>query len=217
MSIIATTSSSDKFVGVSTGVHKARCVRMIDLGTQRSEYQGEVSWKRQILVSWEVPSELSNSGEPLLISKFYTLSLHEKSNLGKDLTAWRGRAFTELEKQQFDITALLGVPCMLNIVEGRNGNTKVGSVMPLPKNDTLEPQFHENLQFSIDDFENGSNEAFMALSEGIRNIILRSKELENMNTDLGDENNGDATSTSNKAHDHFIFNPFLHIKVRSSF
>jgi hypothetical protein len=190
MSIIATTSSSDKFVGVSTGVHKARCVRMIDLGTQRSEYQGEVSWKRQILVSWEVPSELSNSGEPLLISKFYTLSLHEKSNLGKDLTAWRGRAFTELEKQQFDITALLGVPCMLNIVEGRNGNTKVGSVMPLPKNDTLEPQFHENLQFSIDDFENGSNEAFMALSEGIRNIILRSKELENINTDLGDENNG---------------------------
>ncbi len=190
MSIIATTSSSDKFVGVSTGVHKARCVRMIDLGTQRSEYQGDVSWKRQILVSWEVPSELSNSGEPLLISKFYTLSLHEKSNLGKDLTAWRGRAFTELEKQQFDITALLGVPCMLNIVEGRNGNTKVGSVMPLPKNDTLEPQFHENLQFSIDDFENGSNEAFMALSEGIRNIILRSKELENMNTDLGDENNG---------------------------
>ncbi len=190
MSIIATTSSSDKFVGVSTGVHKARCVRMIDLGTQRSEYQGEVSWKRQILVSWEVPSELSNSGEPLLISKFYTLSLHEKSNLGKDLTAWRGRAFTELEKQQFDITALLGVPCMLNIVESRNGNTKVGSVMPLPKNDTLEPQFHENLQFSIDDFENGSNEAFMALSEGIRNIILRSKELENMNTDLGDENNG---------------------------
>ena len=190
MSIIATTSSSDKFVGVSTGVHKARCVRMIDLGTQRSEYQGEVSWKRQILVSWEVPSELSNSGEPLLISKFYTLSLHEKSNLGKDLTAWRGRAFTELEKQQFDITALLGVPCMLNVVEGRNGNTKVGSVMPLPKNDTLEPQFHENLQFSIDDFENGTNEAFMALSEGIRNIILRSKELENMNTDLGDENNG---------------------------
>ena len=190
MSIIATTSSSDKFVGVSTGVHKARCVRMIDLGTQRSEYQGEVSWKRQILVSWEVPSELSNSGEPLLISKFYTLSLHEKSNLGKDLTAWRGRAFTELEKKQFDITALLGVPCMLNIVESRNGNTKVGSVMPLPKNDTLEPQFHENLQFSIDDFENGSNEAFMALSEGIRNIILRSKELENMNTDLGDENNG---------------------------
>ena len=190
MSIIATTSSSAKFVGVSTGVHKARCVRMIDLGTQRSEYQGEVSWKRQILVSWEVPSELSNSGEPLLISKFYTLSLHEKSNLGKDLTAWRGRAFTELEKQQFDITALLGVPCMLNIVEGRNGNTKVGSVMPLPKNDTLEPQFHENLQFSIDDFENGSNEAFMALSEGIRNIILRSKELENINTDLGDENKG---------------------------
>ena len=45
-------------------------------------------------------------------------------------------------------------------------------------------------RFSIHDFENGSNEAFMALSEGIRNIILRSKELENMNTDLGDENKG---------------------------
>jgi len=62
--------------------------------------------------------------------------------------------------------------------------------MPLPKNDTLEPQFHETLQFNIDDFKGGQNDAFMALSEGIRNIILRSKELENMNTDMGDENNG---------------------------
>ena len=190
MSIIATANNTEKFIGVSTGVHKARCVRMIDLGTQRNEYLGDVSFKRQILVTWEVPSELSNNGEPLMISKFYTLSLHEKSNLGKDLTAWRGRAFTETEKQQFDLTALLGVPCMLNVVEGKNGNTKVGSVMPLPKNDTLEPQFHETLQFNIDDFRGGQNDAFMARSEGIRNIILRSKELENMNTDMGDENNG---------------------------
>jgi len=191
MSIIAKgNNNTDNFISVSLGVHKARCVRMIDLGTQRSEYQGDVSWKRQVLISWEVPSELTNSGEPKLISKFYTLSLHEKSNLGKDLTAWRGRAFTEIEKQEFDITALLGVPCMLNIVDGRDGNTKVGSVMPLQKNDTLEPQFHENLHFSIDDFQNGSNEAFMALSEGIRNIILRAKELENINTAVDNENNG---------------------------
>ena len=84
MTIIAK-STETSYPKVHIGVHKARCVKVIDLGTQKQEYGGEISWKRQILVIWELPEELNND-QPMTISKFYTLSLHEKSNLGKDLT-----------------------------------------------------------------------------------------------------------------------------------
>ena len=89
MTIIAK-SAETSYPKVPIGVHKARCVKVIDLGTQKQEYGGEISWKRQILVIWELPEELNND-QPMTISKFYTLSLHEKANLGMDLTSWRGR------------------------------------------------------------------------------------------------------------------------------
>ena len=72
---------------------------VIDLGTQRNDYGGNITYKRQVLIIWEVPDQISND-VPMTISKFYTLSLHEKSNLGMDLVSWRGRPFTEQEKQQ---------------------------------------------------------------------------------------------------------------------
>ena len=183
-SIMATSSfgEGNRYPDVSVGVHEARCVRVIDLGTQKAEYQGDVSWKRQCMIIWEVPSE-TNKDEPLTISKFYTLSLHEKSNLGIDLTAWRGRAFTEMEKQGFDISKLCGVPCMINVMEGKNGRPRVTSLMPLPKTSAIPEQFHESIVFSIDEFQKGERSAFNKLADGIRNIVLRSKELENFNAD----------------------------------
>ena len=187
MSIVATTNDSNMgYPQVSTGVHKARCVRVVDLGTQRQEYTGEVSWKRQVMLIWEIPGEDNMNGEPLTISKFYTLSLHEKSNLGADLTSWRGRAFTETEKQGFDISKLAGVPCMLNVVEGKN----VTTVMPVANAEEVPPQYYETIIFSVPDYQQGDTTEFNKLSEGIRRIVLKSKELEGTSTDMGDENNG---------------------------
>jgi len=191
MSIVATTNDgSMEFPQVPTGVHKARCVRVIDLGTQRQEYSGEVSWKRQVMLIWEVPGQDNLNGEPLTISKFYTLSLHEKSNLGADLTSWRGRAFTETEKQGFDISKLAGVPCMLNVVEGKNGRPRITTIMPVENAEEIPPQYHETLIFSVPEYQQGKTEEFNKLSEGIRRMVLRSKELEGTNTDMGDGNNG---------------------------
>ena len=51
-------------------------------------------------------------------------------------------------------------------------------------------QFHPNMVFSITDFQEKKMEVFNQLPEGIRNIILKSKELEGTEKqDLGDENN----------------------------
>jgi hypothetical protein len=175
---------------VSVGVHKARCVRVIDLGTQQNDYQGQISWKRQVMLIWEVPSETDNKGEPLTISKFYTLSLNEKANLANDLVSWRGRPFTETEKKGFDISKVVGKPCSINVILNQKGKPKVSTVMPIGKNDDIAQQFHPSVVFNITDFQEKKMEVFNQLPEGIRNIILKSKELEGTEKqDLGDENN----------------------------
>jgi hypothetical protein len=201
-SIIASGGGNSGFKQVEAGTYNARCIKVVDLGTQQSNFNGEISWRRQILVIWELPSELKeDTTEPLTISKFYTLSLHEKSNLGIDLTSWRGRSFTEKEKQGFDITKLLGVPCMLNVIEGNNGKSKVGSLMPLPKGTEIAEQITPSLSFAVDDYQNGKKEAFNQLSEGIRNIILRAKEFEGIEK----EDNGTESAGGDDDLDHIPF------------
>ena len=170
--------SEGRYPTVDVGVHKARCVKVIDLGTQMNDYQGDISWKRQVLIIWEVPSETNGNGEPLTISKFYTLSLHEKSNLGNDLASWRGRPFTDHERQGFDISALCGVPCMLNVMEGKNGKPRIAAVLPSPKDSPPAEQYHSSVVFAITDWQENKREAFNELPEGIRKIILKSKEIE---------------------------------------
>jgi hypothetical protein len=188
MTIIAK-SAETSYPKVPIGVHKARCVKVIDLGTQKQEYGGEISWKRQILVIWELPEELNND-QPMTISKFYTLSLHEKSNLGKDLTSWRGRPFTETEKQGFDVEKLIGITCQVNVMHKDNGKEDISSIMPLGKDDKIAEQFNPSVLFNIDDYQKGQKETFNQLSEGIRRMILRSKELDGIDqTDNGDEGN----------------------------
>ena len=157
---------------VSVGVHKARCVRVIDLGTQQNDYQGQISWKRQVMLIWEVPSETDNKGEPLTISKFYTLSLNEKANLANDLVSWRGRPFTETEKKAFDISKVAGKPCSINVILNQNGKPKVSTVMPIGKNDEIAQQFHPNMVFSITDFQEKKMEVFNQLPEGIRLSLI---------------------------------------------
>ena len=194
MSIVAKGGEkSSSFPSVPVGVHKARCIKVIDLGTQKNEFEGNITWKRQILVIWEVPEQTSETSEPLTISKFYTLSLHEKSNLGIDLTSWRGRPFSETEKKGFDISKLIGHTCLLNVIQG-NKNNKIGSIMPLPKGDKIAEQYHTGVVFDLEKYQKGQKEVFNQLSEGIRNIILRSKELEGLeHKDNGDDNNGSTT------------------------
>tara|TARA_R100001594_G_scaffold49740_1_gene82749 strand:- start:2852 stop:3448 length:597 start_codon:yes stop_codon:yes gene_type:complete len=190
MTKIVAKNSENEYPKVPTGVHNARCIRVIDLGTQRNDYQGQITWKRQALIIWELPQQLSND-VPMTISKFYTLSLHEKSNLSMDLVSWRGRPFTETEKKGFDITKLIGITCQLNVMHNEKGKEKISSVMPLGKDGKIEDQILPSISFSIDDFQKGQRESFNQLSEGIRKMILRSKELDGIDTsDLGDEGNG---------------------------
>lgn len=159
-----------------TGNQIARCIRVIELGTQKKEYQGQTSWKRQTLIVWELPNNLMTEGEhagkPFTISQFYTASLGEKANLRRDLENWRGRAFTEEELNGFDQKRILGQPCLLNLVE-KEGKVRVNAVSAIVKNMEIPPQVNESFFYDIDDGEGGN---WNKLTDGVKAMIVRSKE-----------------------------------------
>ncbi len=175
MSIMAESKGGD-FVEAPLGSHGARCWQILDLGHQKNEFNGEVSVKHQVLVSWELPNlDRLEDGRAVSISKFYTLSLHEKANLGIDLVSWRGKSFTEDEKQGFDITALMGVPCMLSIVD-KNNKSRVGGVMGLPKGMELPEAVNIPVIFEMEAYINGDTKVFDSLSEGLQKLIKKAEE-----------------------------------------
>lgn len=143
MGLTAKASSDSKFAPVPAGMHLARCYRIIDLGTQTTEWQGQQKKNYKIMILWEVHGEdeqgkplLTDRGEPMSISKNYTMSLGDMSRLRADLKSWRGRDFTPEELRGFQLKNVLGAWCMLNVVhaEGNDGKiyANVSNVNPVP-------------------------------------------------------------------------------------
>lgn len=165
MGFIVKQSSSREYKRVPPGVYVARCYALIDLGTQTDN--GKFGEKRQhkIRIQWELfgededgnPLTIEVDGEekPMIVSKNYAMSLHEKARLRLDLASWRGKDFTEDEARNFDVSKLLNAYCMLNITERTDGDktyTNVSSISPLPaalKNAKPEP-INETIVFDLD-------------------------------------------------------------------
>jgi len=63
-----------------TGSHLARLYRIIDLGTQKSEYMGKVNMLRKVKFFWELHGDdlKTDDGKPLIQTRNYTLSLGRK-------------------------------------------------------------------------------------------------------------------------------------------
>lgn len=155
---------------IQAGNYVARCYSMIHVGTNKENIQGQDKILNKVRLTWELPTELrifnEEKGEqPMVISKEYTLSMHEKANLRKDLESWRGLGFTEDQAKSFDITKLLGVTCMLNIIHrvANNGNTyaNISNVSTVPKGLECPAQINENYEFNYTDkFKIEAIEAF---------------------------------------------------------
>lgn len=196
-------SEGGNFEQPDTGPWPARCYSIIDLGHQRGEWQGEEKIRYQVLVIWELPTQDAlEDGRPRSISKFYTLSLHEKSNLGKDLVAWRGKAFTEEEKLGFDISKLAGVPCMLNLVEKKD-RVRVDGVMPLPKGTPIPDQKNDTLVFELQAYIDGDTSVYDKLSEGLQKLVNKAMELEKGTIEYSMAHGGTPKDVDNSLPDDF--------------
>jgi len=118
------------------GMIQAVCVFFHDIGTQRGEYMGEPTVRKQVIVTWELAEKITTgefTGKPFLMSKYYTQSLSEKATLRKDLENWRGKTFTEDELNGFSLKKIIGANCFLNLTENKNKRVVISAITPLPK------------------------------------------------------------------------------------
>lgn len=166
MGFIASDTGSGNFKRVPPGVFIGRCFSLVDLGTQLTDGQYGQKMQHKIRIGWELfgdddegnPLTIDVDGKPMpmTISKNYSVSLHEKSSLRKELAAWRGRDFSEEEVKAFDVSKLVGAYCMLNVTTSEtNGKTysNVAGITPLPgalKNAKPSP-VHSSVIFNLDD------------------------------------------------------------------
>ncbi|MCW5615870.1 MAG: hypothetical protein KIT32_12175 [Rhodocyclaceae bacterium] len=166
------------FVPPPQGTHLAVCYRVIDLGTQMVEWQGQKKTQHKIMLSWELPNEVMESGEPFVISQRYTWSSSEKARLRQDLEAWRGKKFNDADfgPGGFDIKNIIGKACYLNIVHTtKEGKTyaNISAVVQLPKG--TETPICKNLHvfFTLDEPD---EQIFNGLSDGLKALIQKSPE-----------------------------------------
>lgn len=179
---------SSSFISVPTGMHLARCFRIIDLGTQKTTYLGKDKFSHKILVQFEIHSEnadgsplLTEKGEPLSISKRYTYSTYENASICKDIESWRGSPITQEERDNgINLQNFLGMWAMLNVTKdlGKDNKeyTNIKTVNPVPgpirKLGLPEPH-NEVLIYSID---KSPQEVFDKLSENVKTTIQGSPE-----------------------------------------
>lgn len=147
------------FTPVPAGTHVATCYQMIELGTITTEFNGETKHQKKVRITWELPNEtktIEGKEKPMVISKDFTLSMHEKATLRKFLESWRGKAFSDEEAKKFDVTNLLGKPCMISVVHvDKDGKSfaNITSVSALPKGFAAPVQFNESFVLSYDAFD----------------------------------------------------------------
>jgi hypothetical protein len=184
MALIAT-GSNKEFKPVPEGTHMALCYRIIDLGTQQWEYQGEQQIGRKVLIGWELHGNddednplTTDDGRPLAMSKQFTLSLSKKAALRSVLESWRSKSFTDAELAGFDIAQVLGVPCMLTVKhESKNGKVyaNVATVSKFPASmKAMRPTPKNPLQMF--DLTEPDMQVYDTLPEWVTDIINKSME-----------------------------------------
>jgi len=139
---VRASGNSSSFKSVSPGMHLARCYRIIDMGTQITNYKGKVGASPKVMIQFEVHSEdaegnplVTDKNEPMTISKNFTASLAPASILLKELENWRSIAFTQEELDGFKLKNVLGAWAMLSVVKekGVDGKdyTNISSINPV--------------------------------------------------------------------------------------
>jgi len=162
------------------GMHLARIYQIIDLGTteQGGQFAGK---KRKVQILFELPLETAifdtQKGEqPFYARNMYTLSMHEKSTLRKDVHSMLGKQLNDDEAKSFNIFNLLGKECMVNIIHKQSGDktyANIQTITPVPKGMICPPAVNPSLVFST---QQPDMEAFRKLPEFVQDKIKQSDE-----------------------------------------
>lgn len=138
-----TNSSGGNFPIVSAGNQRARCIWVIDIGTQVTEYKGQEKSLRKILFGFEFPDEEevvfdeSKGPQPLMLSRDFTNSLGDKAALPKFLSSWMTKEKYNKVVETMDLNMFAGKAAWLTIVhnpskDGTKTYANIEAIAPIP-------------------------------------------------------------------------------------
>jgi len=172
------------FTLAPAGTHVGRIFKFMNLGTSIQLFQGQPKPYPDTLVnfSFELPLELNKFTvknpdgteeeveKPFAISREFTLSMGNKSNLRKFVEGVIGTKLDDEEAYAFDIEQLVGMACLVTInhkksKDGTRTYAEVTSTAPLMKGMEVPAQFNES---KILDVKTMSLEEISALPEFLR-------------------------------------------------
>lgn len=163
------------FSPAPAGIHIARCVTFIQLGTQKTEFEGKPGKDRQkIVLGFEIPGEPS-----YYIQNTYSLVLGETSTLSIHLEGWLG----EKVNKDFNLLTLLGKPCQVEIEhnpstkDATKTTPKLIRILALEEAQECPPQINP---YKVLLFKKWNQDVFDSLSDWMQKTIEASPEFKSM-------------------------------------
>lgn len=158
---------------VEAGVYMAVCIGFVDLGEQYSEKFKNYSYKGMYI--WEFPGEtieIDGEQKPRQLSKEFTISASNKSNLRKFIETWNSRSYSDEDFMEFDVFEQVGKPCQLNVVLNETKEyANVDNLMPIPKGFPAPTTTTEHIKWDMNAWDDA---LFDKLPEWIQEKIKKS-------------------------------------------
>jgi hypothetical protein len=186
MGLIVSAPKGGSYTPPPAGNHLARCYRVIDLGTQKSEWNGQPKALKKLQIFWELHGDdaegnpmVMEDGRPLVASRKFTASLGNKAKLYEFLVSWRGKDFTRDEFDGFSLKNILDKWCMINITHTQKNDriyaniTGVSAVPSAIKKAGLPEGINTCIFFDIDEPD---MRVFETFSDYLKEQIMGSPE-----------------------------------------
>ena len=179
MAIIVSENEGGNYTPIEEGTYIALCYGLVDIGDVYSEKFDKTT--KKLMIFWELvgAGTITSNGREYnrSVSKSYAWSLNQKSNLRKDLRAWRGREFTKEEFSGFNMDNVLSAPCQIQIINATsNGKTysNIAAIMNLPKGMPKPVHTHDVVHWDFEDNTIG-DDAWEKIPEWLRGVIQNSE------------------------------------------
>ena len=160
---------------VEPGVYMAVCIGFIDLGEQYSEKFK--SYTNKGMYVWELPGEtieIDGEQKPRQLSKEFTISASNKSNLRKFIETWNSKSYSDEDFMEFDVFEQVGKPCQLNVVLNETKEySNVDNLMPIPRGFPAPTTDTKLIKWDMDAW---NDEVFQELPEWIQEKIKKSSQ-----------------------------------------
>lgn len=156
--------------------YMARCHKIVHIGTTEFEKNGNKYELNKAVLFFEI----IGAEVPFVIDHEIVLNTAKDTPFRKMLNTWRGVDLTDEEAEAFEVTALLGVPCMVNVghksISYQGGAFDVEVVLSVNKMPRTIICPAGKLPTVVLDYDNWSDAVYNDLPERIKKKIVDSVE-----------------------------------------